>query len=291
MTTRTKAVSSLTLGAAIVCGCAAQPPVPPPAPYVPAALVNPPPKPVTIPADPFAGLPESVREAIISGHPKPLRDGITMLFPYSPHSQPAISCQPLRVTEIVLNSDEKLVDNGVATGDTVRWSIAPVDNRVLVKPTDDGISTDLLVVTTKRSYHFTLRTRTPYVAQVMFYYPADILAAEAERNAALRKAAEQTAEPIPSMPLNFAYRISGPAYNWKPLQVFSDDSHMYVQLPENLAGADLPVLYVQDNNQHDSLVNYTVKQGNYLVTDRLFKNAVLTSGTGADRETVRIEAE
>ncbi len=277
-------------GTALLAGCAMPQQQPPPPPsYPPATLVNPPVKPVNVPPDPLAQLSAPVRSAILSGNPRALREGITILFPYSAHTQPVIYCEPLRVTEIVLNSDEKVNADGVAAGDAIRWNIVSLDNRVLVKPTEPGVSTDLIVVTNRRSYHFTLRTRSPYMAQVALYYPDDVLQAEAQRNAALRKAAEQAADPIPAKPLNFGYKISGPAYAWRPVQVFSDESHTYVQLPEDLAGADLPVLYVQDNGQN-SLVNYEVK-GSYLVSDRLFKRAVLTSGTGANRETVTIATE
>jgi len=125
--------------------------------------------------------------------------------------------------------------------------------------------------------------------QASFYYPDEIAAAIAARSDALRKAAQQTAGPIPSKPLNFAYNIEGPAYAWRPLQVFSDDSHIYVQLPDNLGGSDLPVLFVKDG-YHQSLANYEVKNS-YLITDRLFHEAALTSGTGSNREVIRITAE
>lgn len=279
----------LLIPAALLAGCTMPQQQPPPPPYVPAALVNPPPKPVEIPPDPFAGLSPAEQHAITSGRPKTLREGITVLYAYSPHTQPVVYCEPLRVTEIVLNRDEKINTNGVAAGDSTRWDIDPLDNRVLAKPSEPGLVTDLIIATNKRSYHLTLKSRAPYMAQVSFYYPDEILQAEAERNAALRKAAQQTTDPIPSKPLNFGYAISGPRYAWSPVQVFSDGERTYIQLPQDLAGVDLPVLYVQDNGEN-SLVNYEVK-GSYLISDRLFRRAVLTSGAGSNREAVTIEAE
>ena len=277
------------LATALLTGCVLQPPAPTPAPYVPAALVNPPPAPVNVPPDPLAALPPDVRAAVLNGQPRPLRKGIVTLFPYDAYSQPLINCQVLRVTEIDFAPDEKVTAEGIGIGDSERWGVQPAGNRVLVKPKEAGISTDLIVATSKRSYHLGLRTHAPYMPQASFYYPDDIQTAEAERATALRKAAQQVADPIPSKPLNFGYKIIGPAYAWRPVQVFSDDSHLYVQLPDNLNGSDLPVLYVQDGGQN-SLTNYQVK-GSYLVSDRLFKRAVLTSGTGSNRETINIAAE
>ncbi len=281
--------TSVLLASALLTGCALQPPAPTPAPYVPAALVNPAAKPVDVPPDPLATLPPDVREAVLNGQPRPLRKGIVTLFPYDAYSQPLINCQVLRVTEIDFAPDEKVTTEGIGIGDSERWAVQPAGNRVLVKPKEAGIATDLIVATSKRSYHLGLRTHAPYMPEASFYYPDDIRTAEAERTAALHKAAQQAADPIPSKPLSFAYRIEGPQYAWRPVQVFSDDSHIYVQLPDNLDGADLPVLYVQDNGRN-SLTNYQVK-GSYLVSDRLFKRAVLTSGSGSNRETINIAAE
>ena len=281
--------TSVLLASALLTGCALQPPAPTPAPYVPAALVNPAAKPVDVPPDPLATLPPNVREAVLNGQPRPLRKGIVTLFPYDAYSQPLINCQVLRVTEIDFAPDEKVTTEGIGIGDSERWGVQPAGNRVLVKPKEAGIATDLIVATSKRSYHLGLRTHAPYMPEASFYYPDDIRTAAAERTAALHKAAQQAADPIPSKPLSFAYRIEGPQYAWRPVQVFSDDSHIYVQLPDNLDGADLPVLYVQDNGRN-SLTNYQVK-GSYLVSDRLFKRAVLTSGSGSNRETINIAAE
>ena len=281
--------TSVLLASALLTGCTLQPPAPTPAPYVPAALVNPAAKPVDVPPDPLATLPPDVREAVLNGQPRPLRKGIVTLFPYDAYSQPLINCQVLRVTEIDFAPDEKVTTEGIGIGDSERWAVQPAGNRVLVKPKEAGIATDLIVATSKRSYHLGLRTHAPYMPEASFYYPDDIRTAAAERTAALHKAAQQAADPIPSKPLSFAYRIEGPQYAWRPVQVFSDDSHIYVQLPDNLDGADLPVLYVQDNGRN-SLTNYQVK-GSYLVSDRLFKRAVLTSGSGSNRETINIAAE
>src|ERR1700722_2809930 len=108
--------------AALSAGCAAKQP-PAPTPYVPAALINPRPKPIEIPADPMVALPSDIREAIRSGQPRDLHEGITTLLPYSPHTQPNINCEVLRVTEIVLSVDESAKPDGVGIGDSERWDI------------------------------------------------------------------------------------------------------------------------------------------------------------------------
>ncbi|HEX4211548.1 MAG TPA: TrbG/VirB9 family P-type conjugative transfer protein [Candidatus Binataceae bacterium] len=278
------------LGLAVLTGgCATQQPTQPqPAPYIPAALINSPPKHIEVPPDPMAALPHDIQEAIRSGQTHALHEGITTLFPYNAHAQPIINCQVLRVTEIVLNPEESVKADGIGAGDTERWDIKPIANRVLIKPKEPGIETDLIVVSSQRSYHFTLRTRSPYMPQVAFYYPDDLARAEEQRQSALREAARQTADPSPAKPLNFNYQITGPNVPWRPLLAFDDGEHTYVQFPADTLSTDMPTLMVQ-NGKEQSLVNYQVR-GSYYVADRTFQSAALTSGTGTNRQVVQITA-
>ena len=279
------AVATALIGAS----CGARSSAPAPSPYVPAAVLNAPAKHVDAPPDPLAVLPTDIRYAIVSGHPHTLREGITTTFAYDPHTQPVINCQVLHVTEIVLNSDETIASDGVSAGDTERWTIQPLNNRVLVKPKEPGIATDLIIVTNRRSYHFSLHTHTPYMPQVAFYYPDDVRYAEAARQRALREAVRQAADAPPHKPLNFAYAISGPNVAWKPVLAFDDGEHTYLQFPDNTMSPDMPTLMVQNGDQQ-ALVNYQVR-GSYYVADRLFKRAALTAGTGTNQQVVQITAQ
>jgi len=274
-------------GTIVLVGCATQSATPPAHPYVPASVLNNSARPHDLPADPMASLSDDVRAAVRSGLPRTLHEGITTTFAYDPHRQPTINCQVLRVTEIVLNDDEMLSTDGVSAGDTERWSIQPLNNRVLVKPKEPGIATDLIIPTNRRSYHLSLRTRVPYMPQVAFYYPQEIREAEAVRQGALREAAQETA--AADKQLNFSYRIVGPDVAWKPLLAFDDGQHTYLQLPDNTMGADMPTLMVQNGDQQ-ALVNYQVR-GSYYIADRLFHHAALTTGSGANRQVVQITAE
>ena len=74
-------------------GCGARSSAQAPAPYVPAAVLNASAKHIDAPPDPLAVLPTDIREAIVSGQPHTLREGITTTFAYDPHTQPLINCQ------------------------------------------------------------------------------------------------------------------------------------------------------------------------------------------------------
>jgi type IV secretion system protein TrbG len=273
--------------AVLLTGCASQAQTPP-APYVPVAVTNPPPKPIEVGPDPLAVLPEQIRVAYDQPDPPTLHEGITTIYPYDPHAQPAINCLMLRVTEIVLAAGETVKPGDVGIGDSERWAIKVSANRILVKPKMPGIATDLVVVTNLRSYHFALRTHSPYQPQVSFYYPEQIRADEEHHRELIRQALAQAQAKPWSKPLNFGYAIKGPEVAWKPLLAFDDGDHLYIEFPENISGTDMPTLMAQSGKRQET-VNYQVR-GQYYVADRLLPAAVLTSGTGANRQAVQITA-
>jgi type IV secretion system protein TrbG len=272
--------------AAVLSGCAAST-APPPSKLVPAKLleINPP---APLPQNVLDDQPASVRAAVQAYHHdhkmRVLHDGITTRFPYDPDSEPTVFCKPLRVSEILLAPGEA-VDNAAA-GDTERWLIQPTNGRVLIKPKAPGIETNLIILTPQHSYHVTLRSGAKYMPRVAFYYPKEILAEEAARKAALEKRAREAATPATLDKLNFDYTISGPDTPFRPLQAFDNGEQVYIELPDKLMGSDAPALMVAADGG-DALVNYQVR-GRYLVVDRLFKQAALVSGTGRDRQEVKI---
>lgn len=173
------------IAAALLAGCAVQPPIPASQPQIPMTITAQPPKHVDVPPDPLATLPPAVRQAIEGNKPRTLHNGITTLFPYSPDSQWTIYCQSLRVTEIRLNSDEHASKKGVDIGDSARWGIEVGEQSVMVKPladsTDKNMTTNLVIHTDHRSYHLLLRLRASFMPAIAWYYPDEVKAAQAER--------------------------------------------------------------------------------------------------------------
>jgi P-type conjugative transfer protein TrbG len=270
---------------AMLSGCATQPPAPP-IELVPAKLLEPTPPPA--PESVLDNQPADVKAAIDayqkSGEAPVLHNGITTRFPYDPDTELTVFCKPLRITEILLAPGESVEQ--AAAGDTERWMIQPVDGRVLVKPKAAGIETNLIILTVRHAYHLTLKSSGKYMPRVAFYYPREIVAAEANRKRELERRAKQTGTPPPLAKLNFAYSVTGPDVPWKPVQAFDDGERVYIEMPEKLMAADAPTLMVNADGA-DALVNYQV-EGRYYVVDRLFKQAVLVSGTGKGREEIRI---
>jgi type IV secretion system protein TrbG len=293
------------LAGALLSGCVAQQPAPPP--LVPAELTNPAPPPIHVPPDPLDALSPAIRSAYLRGSTKPIREGISITFPYSKYRSPTIYTCPFHVTGIFLASDEHLINATI--GDSERFAEDARGNTIIVKPTPLGhqqqgstyvaanadkvpssYSTNLIAITDKRTYNFIIQsTPKTWYEQVNFWYPDDITAAHMARAAALRKAAQQEADPSPDQ-LDFNYKVTGPDVIWKPTQVFSDRSHTYIRFSDSAAQAgDLPALFSGDG-KNEQVVNYQTRGNNLYVADRVLTDAALAEGSGSNRTVVRIES-
>ena len=224
--------------------------------------------------------------------------GATQLFVYAPGGLYQVYAAVGQVTDIMLQEGETLSDSGaVAAGDTVRWVIGEAASgtgpsrrtHILVKPTDPGIRTNLVINTDRRTYHVELRsTPATYMASVGWSYPQDELIAVRSRiEAATVVANTQVQTGIDPARLDFAYRLTGANPPWKPVQVFDDGAKTYLLFPQDIAQSELPPLFLIGEKNKAELVNYRVS-GRYMVVDRLFPIAELRLGT-KKQKIVRIE--
>jgi type IV secretion system protein TrbG len=295
----------LTLGA-----CAAkQPPTPPPLNLVTEAE----PKEQAPPAQPtaqqvLAAQPLEVQQAI-KEHDKngdwPIYETPAhTLYPYDEGPQPAVDCEPLRTSDIQLQSGETITD--VAIGDSERWMATPASSgdprnpvpHLAVKPQAPSIQTNLTIYTTKHIYHLLLRSRGSNAMQeVEFYYPDELIMAMKSADSTAKSQRDARADPpadnsghvvranVDPAQLNFAYTVGGPNVPWKPIRAFDDGSHVYIQMPPGMRSSEAPALLVNAGSG-TQMVNYRVK-GNYYVVDRLVTDAILVSGVGdQDRVTI-----
>lgn len=207
--------------------------------------------------------------------------------------QPSVVCSPLEVCDIELQPGEVVRD--VLVGDTVRWKVEPATSgavggqaiHLIVKPSEPGLVTSMVVTTSRRTYHIQLKSNArQYMARVGFGYPEDVGSRLADINA--RLGADTTpGAGVPAEQLNFAYSVSGSA-SWRPTRVYSDGLKTYIQFPSSLAGQDAPVLFVESGGK-DRIVNYRLK-GDMMVVDYQIDTAILVSGVGfwhQDKVTIR----
>ena len=205
--------------------------------------------------------------------------------------QPSVVCSPLQVCDIELQGGEVVRD--VLVGDTVRWKVEPATSgaaggqaiHLIVKPSEPGLVTSMVVTTSRRTYHIQLKSHpTQYMARVGFEYPEDVSTKLADVNARL-EASTIPGAGVPAEQLSFAYSVSGSA-GWRPTRVYSDGLKTYIQFPRSISGQDAPVLFVVSGGQN-RIVNYRMKS-NMMVVDYNIDRAVLVSGVGWKQQKVTI---
>jgi len=229
---------------------------------------------------------------------EPTHDGYinaVQVYPFSDGALYQVYAAPGQVTDVSLEAGEQLVGTGpVAAGDTVRWIIGNTESgtgaskrvHILLKPTQPGLTTNLVINTDRRTYHLELRAvPKTYMASVSFSYPQDQLIALRAQSAAADQTAPLAAG-IDVAALNFRYGIEGDTPPWRPLRAFDDGRQVFIQFPMGIAQGEMPPLWVVGIQGDGELVNYRVR-GVYMIVDRLFAAAELRLGS-APQQIVRI---
>jgi P-type conjugative transfer protein TrbG len=220
--------------------------------------------------------------------------------------QPSIICAVLQVCDVALQSGEQV--NSIHLGDNVRWSVEPAitgfgPNEVqhlIIKPRAVGLETSLVVTTTRRTYHFKLRShRSYYMPYVDFVYPEEEMAkwAALRKEARTREVEQREEKTIPQTGeylgnLSFDYKIDGNT-RWKPVRVYNDGRKTVIEMPHTMEQTEAPTLLVirkeggAFSDDETVLVNYRLQGARYIV-DSVFDQAILIAGVGSDQDRVTI---
>jgi type IV secretion system protein VirB9 len=206
------------------------------------------------------------------------------VYPYTVGALYQVYCAPEQVTDIVLQPGEELVS--VSAGDTVRWVLgdtvsgtgAEAQAHILIKPTQAGLKTNLIITTSLRAYHLELRAfEETYMAAVSWRYADQQLVTRVASSGAARATASSSSAGLQLDRLKFRYDIDGDVPHWRPDRVFDDGRKVYIQFPARLDQGEAPALFVIGRDGKSQLVNYRMS-GDYYVVDRLFARAELRLG-------------
>ena len=239
-----------------------------------------------------------------------------------PAEIPSIVCAVLQVTDVALEPGEAITS--VSTGDNLRWSVEAVVSgeggssqpHLIIKPFDRGLVTSVVVTTTRRSYHLTLRsTDQQYMHAVTFTYPGEpqkqAPAPAPEQKPKVNVALTQEVDPPPTPEKKLAHKTSGdlprggkvrldppgrPQFTqdpdsyrisgnprWRPINVYNDGRKTYVVMTEEMTRTEAPAMLVLRRNNYlfgydKVLANYRVQHKSYIV-DTVFDRAILVSGS------------
>lgn len=216
-------------------------------------------------------------------------------------SLPAIVCAPLNACDLELQQGETIKD--VHVGDTARWKVAPAASgldgsetpHIIIKPTDEGLSTAMIVTTDKRTYHLKLvSSKENWIPSIGFEYPEDTIKMwegyynqqqqkeQKEKTIRERKTLDYNALNIED--LDFGYEIMGDT-RWKPFRVYNTGVKTIIQMPYEMNQTEAPVLLVGEKG--DRLVNYRILKDLYIV-DQIFDHAWLIAGKGSEQDKIVI---
>ncbi len=230
-------------------------------------------------------------------------------FAYDPAQQIYLACQPLHICTVLFQEGELIKD--LSLGDTANWDIKTMlvggtwpdgAELLVIKPKTANLATNLVITTDKRIYNIALLTSSSnYVRQAVFYYPSDTDASiQAATEQALKEQSLQSQNVVSTIngntninlsQISFNYSLSGGNPSWKPIRVFDDGVHTFIQFPASVQSSTLPVLFVL-NHGENQLVNFrkkTESDGTVdYVVDQIFAKAVLATGVGMDQTKVVI---
>ena len=257
------------------------------------------PKPITFTKNERIAVNQAKRQMARTVSPA-LGDGGAVTFRYGA-ATPTVVCSPLRICDIALQRGEKVRD--VVIGDSARWEITPSVSgsgkteqvHAVVKASDTGLSTNLMITTDRRVYHIDLKSaRRDHMPYVTFNYPADtgsawgsLIAHQQQQNLSSPDlGVDHSAYATSAKDLNFEYIVSGKSEPWKPTRVYDDGVKTFIDLPRGVQVGEAPVLLVRDK-EGTAIANYRLKNNRYTV-DGLIKEVHLIKGVGKTQERIII---
>jgi type IV secretion system protein VirB9 len=203
------------------------------------------------------------------------------IYAYAPGALYELYASPTHISVILLEPGE--IITGIAAGDTARWTVTEVEAEaqqdprtiVLVKPQSVGLTTNIVIVTDRRTYLVEARalSEARYSAEIAWTYPS------ADREPAAHASAS----------LNFDYRIRtlrGAAPVWLPARVFDDGRRTWIEFAPDVEAGDMPPVFVI-TPEGAELANTRV-DGRRMMIDRIVDVAELRFGVRAPT-IVRIE--
>lgn len=179
-------------------------------------------------------------------------------------------------SQIEFAPDEEI--KTISMGDSTAWMLNPSGHRLFLKPVEQDATTNMTLITNRRTYLFELHARETddiddkeMVFIMRFIYP--------NSNDSNMGAISHYLDSVPtpdSEPgrYNMKYTISGTDII-APIRIFDDGQFTYFQFRNK--NADVPAFYMVDDYGNEALINYRTR-GDYIVVERVAKKFTLRHG-------------
>lgn len=211
--------------------------------------------------------------------------GGTMYYDFDSDFTYEIYCQPYRVTDLILEPGEQVIEMPFLSEEKV-WEIGAGVSRngnidtqhFFLKPAYSGLITSFIIITDKRVYHLLLKSfKDVYMTQVKWRYPNTMpfnIKTDA-MNERINKMSKETTEVDPAF-LSFDYKMSYSVFKkpyWLPTRVYDDGKKTYIVMDETVLHMTSPVLF----NKRNERINYSVNK-NLIVINELIEKVTLRVG-------------
>lgn len=202
--------------------------------------------------------------------------GVEVTFPYYPQQVFKIYTQLGFITDVRFEPGETI--KYVGGGDTARWQIDNAKTgsfgrsveHIFIKPVQNGITTNIVVNTDRRSYQLIVEAGLAYNPMVSWIYPKSDIEIHKEQQT-------KSYSSINPASLDFGYKISDKSFKWSPAEVFRSDNKTYFKMKPEIKDTELPAIFVVDDDNKLLLVSYRFTDG-YFIVDRVVDEAVLMLG-------------
>lgn len=237
--------------------------------------------------------PDAARESTKKAQQVPEKwNGGTMYYDYDSDFTYEIYCQPYRVTDLVLEPGEQVIEMPFLSEEKV-WEIGAGVSRngqidtqhFFLKPAYSGLITSFIIITDKRVYHLILKSfKDCYMTQVKWEYPNTMpfnIKTDAMKER-MNKVSNETVGIDPAY-LSFDYKMIYSVFKkpyWLPLRIYDDGKHTYIVMNETVLHMTTPVLF----NHKNELINYSVNK-NLIVINELIEK--VTMRVGKEKVTIR----
>jgi len=179
-------------------------------------------------------------------------------------------------SSIEFDRDEEI--KTISMGDSTAWMLNPSGYRLFLKPIEQDATTNMTVITNKRTYLFELHARETddiddkeMIFIMRFIYPDS---GETSQTVSHFLDSVPTPESDPAR-YNLKYTISGSDIV-APIRIFDDGQFTYFQFRNK--NADVPAFYTVDDHGNEAIINYRTR-GDFIVVERVSKRFTLRHGT------------
>lgn len=188
---------------------------------------------------------------------------------------------------IELAEDEEI--EIISLGESYPWKLTPIGKRLFIRPTQIGVSTNMMIITTKRIYLFQISSGTyedgadeELIYSVRFFYPDTTkkgVPIALNNNSKETLKSQSLFDLDKAGNLNFDYLMTGNIQDLSPIKVFDNGINTYFEFKNK--NAVVPYIYAVDINGNETKLEHSI-DGDYVVVNSTHLQFSLRDNTGSN---------